>query len=619
MHPRPRSWIAAMTLSLALVAAACSNPSGPGPAGGTGDERAERGGIAIWESEEFGFTNAFDPTGEYLGEAHGIYSNMLIRTLVSTKHLAGAAGNELVPDLAEEMPEVSDDGLTYTFTIKDGVKFGPPLSREITSADVEYAFRRIATRSLVAQYANYYVGTIEGMEIGKDPGPGGIEGIETPDDKTIVFHLTEPTGDFLYRLAMPAAGPIPEEVAGCFKRAGEYGRFVISSSSYMLEGSEDLDASSCRSMEPISGFDPTRELSLVRNPDYDQSTDESRKNYIDGLRRPLNTNTNDLEQRVLADEADFIYTPTPGTLRRFVTDEELRPRLYSNAGDRTWYITMNLATPPFDDIHVRKAANLVMDKDGLRRAWGGPTQGEIAIHIIPDTMLEGALDDYDPYPTGPDHTGDEEAARAEMAQSKYDTDGDGECDADVCKNVLQVSSNTPPNADMIPAVEESLAKIGITLDIREVTDAYTPIQTVERAIPISIRPGWGKDYPDAYTFVGFLFDGRNIICTGNSNYSLIGLTPEKADECGIPYPEEGVPSIDEDIDECSPLTDDERLQCWVDLDKKLMEEIVPWVPYLDSTVVFGTSAAVTRYEFDQFTTTPAWSRIAVDESLQANR
>ena len=599
MHRRPSRWTAAITLVIALIAAACSSPGEPAPAGGGGEEKAERGGIAIWESEEFGFTSAFDPTGEYLGEAHGIYSNMLIRTLVSTKHLAGAAGNELVPDLAAGMPEVSDDGLTYTFTIKDGVKFGPPLSREITSADVEYAFRRIATRSLVAQYANYYVCTIEGMEIGKDPGPGGIEGIETPDDKSIVFRLTEPTGDFLYRLAMPATGPIPEEVAGCFKRAGDYGRFVISSSSYMLEGSG--------------------ELSLVRNPDYDQSTDQYRKNYLDGLRRPLNTNTNDLEQKVLADESDFIYTPTPGTLRRFVTDEELRSRLYTNAGDRTWYITMNLATPPFDDIHVRKAANLVMDKDGLRRAWGGPTQGEIATHIIPDTMLEGALDDYDPYPTGPDYTGDEEAARGEMAESEYDTDGDGMCDADVCKNVLQVSSNTPPNADMIPAVEESLAKIGITLDVREVTDAYTPIQTVERAIPISIRPGWGKDYPDAYTFVGFLFDGRNIICTGNSNYSLVGLTPEQADECGIPYPEEGVPSIDEDIDNCTPLTDAERLQCWVDLDRKLMEEIVPWVPYLDSTVVFATSEAVTKYEFDQFTTTPAWSRIAVDESLQLNR
>src|ERR687892_383368 len=132
MQRRPGSWIAAMTLALALVAAACSSPSEPAPAGGDGGERAERGGIAIWESEEFGFTNAFDPTGEYLGEAHGIYSNMLIRTLVGTKHLADAAGNELVPDLAADMPEVSDDELTYTFTIKDGVKFGPPLSREVT-------------------------------------------------------------------------------------------------------------------------------------------------------------------------------------------------------------------------------------------------------------------------------------------------------------------------------------------------------------------------------------------------------------------------------------------------------------------------------------------------------
>ncbi len=70
------------------------------------------------------------------------------------------------------------------------------------------------------------------------------------------------------------------------------------------------------------------------------------------------------------------------------------------AGDRTWYITMNLTQPPFDDIHVRKALNWVMDKAGLQRAWGGPIKGEIANHIVPDTMFNGDLDDYDPYANG---------------------------------------------------------------------------------------------------------------------------------------------------------------------------------------------------------------------------
>ncbi len=80
----------------------------------------------------------------------------------------------------------------------------------------------------------------------------------------------------------------------------------------------------------------------------------------------------------------------------YSTTEELKDRLQVGAGDRTWYITMNLTQPPFDDIHVRKAMNLIMDKAALQRAWGGPIRGEIAEHIVPDSMFNGELDDYAP-------------------------------------------------------------------------------------------------------------------------------------------------------------------------------------------------------------------------------
>lgn len=612
MRSKKNLWVIALLMVLSLVAAACAggeDDDTPDTAatGDAGD--VDKGGTLTWEYEELGFVGGFDPTGEYLGDAWGMMTNLLIRNLVSYPHVGGPEGNEIVPDLAEDLPEISEDELTYTFKIKDGVTFGPPVSREITSKDIEYAFRKIATKAQVAQYANYYEGVIEGLTVGKDPGPGGISGIETPDDKTIVFTLTEPTGDFLNRLAMPAAAPQPEEVAGCFDKAGEYGRYLIASAGYMLEGSDQLDISSCKTMKPISGYDPTKGLTFVRNPDYDQATDEYRENNFDQFEFVINSNTNDLEQKVIqGGDNDIVYNPTPPTLRKFVTDQSLSDRLHVNAGDRTWYITMNLLEPPFDDIHVRKAANLVMDKDGLRRAWGGETVGEIATHIVPDAMLNGLLDDYDPYPSE-GQQGDVEAAKEEMKQSKYDTDGDGICDAPECKDVLQIGSNTPPNTDMLPVVESSLEKIGITLDSREVTDAYTPIQTVAREVPISIRPGWGKDYPDAYTFVGFLFTG-NVICEGNYNYSLVGLTKENADECGIDYPYEP-PNVDQEIEECYSLEGDARVQCWADLDKTLMEEVVPWIPYLDANAVYATSEDVTKYEFDQFTSTPAWSKLAV--------
>ena len=82
------------------------------------------------------FTDGFDPTGEYEPFSWAIESNLMIRTLVGYNHVSGPAGEVLVPDLATTVPTPSDGGRTYTFRLKSGVRFGPPVSREITARDV---------------------------------------------------------------------------------------------------------------------------------------------------------------------------------------------------------------------------------------------------------------------------------------------------------------------------------------------------------------------------------------------------------------------------------------------------------------------------------------------------
>jgi peptide/nickel transport system substrate-binding protein len=611
--------------ALSLAAAGCGGDEGGEDAAGTGGEpgltdgEPAKGGIYRIQTTQFNHTGGFDPTGEYLGTDLAFFSNLLVRTLVGYNHAAGPEGNELVPDLATDLGELSEDKLTYTFKLKDGVKFGPPLDREITSEDILFAFERIGTESLVAQYGFYYT-IIEGMaeftEAGGLEEKGNeISGIKTPDEKTITFTLTEPTGDFLFRLAMPAAGAIPEEVAGCFKQAGQYGRYVVSSGPYMFEGSDGMDASSCNTLKPVSGFDPNRSMRFVRNPSYDPSTDGTRPAYVDGFDYSINTNPQDIYNKIEAGELEGeVEAPPPDVLRKYSTTEELKDRLQVGAGDRTWYITMNLTQPPFDDIHVRKAMNLVMDKSALQRAWGGPIRGDVAHHIVPDSMFDGALDDYAPYKTESD-AGDEAAAKEEMKQSKYDSNGDGVCDHSSCENVLFVNRNVPPFSDQEPAIIQSAAKIGIELTARQFEDAYPVIQDATRNVPISAVPGWGKDYADASTFM-VLFDSASILPQGNVNYSLVGLTPEQAEDGKIGGSVENVPSVDELIDECEPLTGDERVTCWQELDKQLMEEVVPWVPYLDATNVDVLGPAVTAYEYDQFSGEAAFSRLAVDPSKQ---
>jgi peptide/nickel transport system substrate-binding protein len=510
--------------AVVLLTAACG-----GGGGGTGTSAGggDTGGTyrVGWENS-FGFTDSFDPTGEYLGEAFGVYSNLLIRTLVGYNHVAGAAGNELVPDLATDLPEPTDGGKTYTFKLRSGVEFGPPVNREVTSKDVLYALERVAKPKNGAQYGFYY-SVIRGFDdygAGKSPT---IAGIETPDDRTIVFHLTKPTGDFLYRVAMPATGPIPEEVAKCFEgKPGAYGRHLVSTGPYMIEGADAANASSCAALKPMSGFDGQTHMNLVRNPAYDPKTDskDAREALPDRFEFTVNANADDILNRVEAGNLDDEISSIPSTvLRRYVTNTSLKDKLHQNSGDRTWYLTMNLTQPPFDDVRVRRAMNWVMDKAALVQAWGGPSIGEVANHIAPDTLLNDQLTDYAPYGTDGNH-GDVAKAKAALKGSKYDTKGDGTCSASACKNVLLLADVRQVDTKMLPVIKSSAAKIGITFTVRSVEGAYPVIQTPSRNIPIAERPGWGKDYADAYTFFNPLFDSRTIIPNGNTNYSLVGIT-----------------------------------------------------------------------------------------------
>jgi peptide/nickel transport system substrate-binding protein len=607
-----------LALALALVAAACGG--GGNKSSSSGQQAAPaKGGVLRTAISDFGFVDGFDPTGEYTAVGIGIYGAML-RSLMGYKHVAGPPGNELVPDLASAPPEISSDGLKYTFKLKPNIKWAPPLNRAVTSKDVAYAFQRINTEPLVAQYGFYYNGVVKGMDGKAKSADTKISGIETPDDQTIIFNLDKPTGDFLYRIAQPATAPIPEEVAKCFTKAGDYGRYVISSGPYMIQGADKLDISSCKAMKPISGFDASKNLTLVRNPNYDQATDNTRTNYVDGITVTVDTNVDDIFSRIQAGDLDSSISDQPPkpVLQQYLTDPAKKPYLHSNSGDRTWYLTMNWAVPPFDDLHVRKAANWIMDKAGILQAWGGSTFGDIATHNIPPIVLGEKLgSDYNPYPSEGNH-GDEAKAKEEMKQSKYDTNKDGVCDAKECSNLVMPNRNTPVFTDSEAVVVSSLAKIGIKVKPRELASsaAYTTIQTVKNQIPIAMNPGWGKDYADAYTFTFPEWDSRSIKPTGNSNYPLQGMTPDQAKTMGIPYPQGvTIPSIDADNDACQKIASnqpDQRNQCFADIDKKLMETALPWVPYLWAKNITLTGTTVTKFEFDQFSGYLSYTQMAVN-------
>src|SRR5262249_33215928 len=117
-----------------------------------------------------------------------------------------------------------------------------------------------------------------------------------------------------------------------------------------------------------------------------------------------------------------------------------------------------------------------------------------------------------------------------------------------------------------------------------------------------------------------LFDGRTIIPTGNTNYSLLGITQKQCTDLKVvgdcaPFDQKtgvGVPSVDKQLDKCSVLLGSARLACYEQLDKYMTLNVVPWVPWMYSKVTRITSENVTKSVFDQSFTPPAYSSMAVN-------
>jgi peptide/nickel transport system substrate-binding protein len=586
-----------------------------GGASGGSDMRAAKGGTyrVGWESS-FGFTNNFDPTGEYLANAFAINTNLLLRGLIGYNHVEGPAGAIVVPDLATSVPKPTNGGKRYTFKLKNGIKWGPPVNREIASKDVKYAIERMARPKNGAQYAFYFSSVIKGWDAYSKGKTKSMSGIKTPNAKTVVFDLTAPTGDFLLRLGMPATYPMPAEVAKCFEgKPGDYGRHVIASGPYMIEGSDDLDISSCKTLKPISGFDGQTRMTLVRNPNYNPRTDsrKARESNPDRFEFIVNSNLDDIYAKIGAGELEDSYaTASPKVFREYQTNPSKRKYLHSNWADGDYYLTMNLTQPPFDDVHVRRAMNWIIDRSALTKAWGGAVSGVVANHIIPDTMLGGRLTNYKPFKT-PGDKGSLAKALAEMKNSKYSTDGKGVCTDKACKGVLLITDVRSVDKLMLPTIQANAAKIGITFTVRSVNGAYPVIQTTSKNVPFSTRPRWFKDYADPSTFIDPLFKGSSIIPEGNTNYALVGVTPAQAKKYGIKGSVTNVPSIDKQAEACAKLIGSPRLNCYAKLDKVLTEKIVPWVPYMSAKTVTILGPKVTKWNFDQNAGFTALAHVAV--------
>ena len=562
---------------------------------------------------------AFDPQKSYYNITWEYYRCCLLRNLMSYKGVpTDEGGTQIFPDLAASDPTVSDDELTWTFTLKNGIFYGDPFTDvPIVAGDFIRALEREANPKANTAGYSFYYSVIKGFD---DFGSGkadSISGLSAPDDKTLVVKLTAPTADLGYRFAMAATSPIPPNGDAPLGVAEghdkNYGRFLVSSGPYEFEGSENLDFSvDAKDQTPVAGYVPGRSIVLVRNPSWDPATDDLRKAYPDRIETTIGGDETDLFNKVTAGDLDIVMDGIvpPALIKEYQTNPDLQDRIFNDESDVTRYIGMNLAQPPFDDIHVRKALSWAVNKNGMRQLRGGPSVGEIAGHIIVNSLENGLLNDYDPYAT-PNGDGDIQKAKDEMAQSKYDSNGDGVCDDPVCDNVLAFTDSADPYPKQAALLAPIFKELGITMDVKslERTTMYNDCNDANTHMALCLGPAWGKDYGDAITYGLPLFDSSSV-WESCCNYSLLGASADQLKGWG--YDVTSVPSVDDKVNECSDTAPgDARYQCWADLDKQLMEDVVPWVPYVFDVNVRIISANVVNYSFDQFAGDPAIDQLAV--------
>src|SRR5919108_1595269 len=247
----------------ALIGAGCGGGGGGKKSGGT---------LTMLTNGDV--DDALDPGYSYY-QLDFIYNYAVERPVISYKP---DDVEKASPDLASEYPTVSEDGKTVTIKLKKGIRFAPPVNREVEAKDVKYALER----DFLPQVGNGYAGAYWGDLIGSDEYAKGkadeISGLTTPDKYTLVMKLSRPTGTVAAQaLGLPGSAPVPKDYAETYdkgKKVSTYGQHVVATGPYMIQNNPKTGK--------ITGYQPGKRITLVRNPNWDPKTD-FRPAYLDKI------------------------------------------------------------------------------------------------------------------------------------------------------------------------------------------------------------------------------------------------------------------------------------------------------------------------------------------------
>ena len=579
--PKRVAMLAAL-MALALFVAACGSSSNGG--GGTVKSSAgqkipqgKQGGEVTVLSA--GDVDYMDPGQMYYTFGYMIgYS--VNRALYSFKP---DNAEKPVADIAAGDPQISSDLKTITVKLKQGIKFSPPVNREVVCKDIKYAMSRVFSANVPNPYATGYFGTIVGAPKTPAKGIPSISGIQCPDDQTLVLKLNQPKGATVAAaLVMPLTMPVPEEYAKTFdaKNPSTYNQNVVFTGPYMVKNN---------AAGQLTGWKPAKSIELVRNPNWDKSTDY-RPAYLDKVSVDEGNADATVASRRILNGSALVQgdgAPPAPVLKQAATRFKNQLVLVPAGGTR--YVSMNTTVKPFDNVNLRKAVYAIFDRNAMRLSRGGPIVGDIAWRYIPPGIpgfseAGGLNPPSDPkYDFLQKDTGDPAVAKKYMLAAKQEgvpVTADGKYAGK--EKLLMIATNADPGKKSAEVAANQFEKLGFKLNFREVTqDAlYTKFCGVPKAnVAICPNVGFFKDFVDPESFINPTFNGEAILPANNTN-----------------WPELNDPSINKAIDAAAilpPGTERSKAFAKIDNDITLLAPAVPWLwdktPLIESKDVQGVA------------------------------
>jgi len=531
--------IVLLAVGLALFAAACGGKSKssagtttPATTSSSGGSTAQKTFPVFRIVYDTG-TDYLDPALSYTVEGWGVMWNVYL-SLLGYKHVAGPDGATIVPALAQDLPQISSDGKTYTLTLRSGLKYsnGTP----VKASDFAYAIKRDFLVN--SPGVGFFENIVGAAQFGKTM-KGTITGITT-DDATgkITIKLTKPQGDFENILATIFAAPVPSTTPA-----------------------KDQSTTPIPSTGPyqIQSYQPNKQFVLIRNPNF-QPTDNVPATNPDKMIFKIVQDDSAALQMVLSGQADYDFHPIPvDRLADIQSKYGSQLKIYTPAN--TYYFFMNTRLAPFNNVKVRQAVNYAIDRNALVRLFGGlasPTE-----NILPPTYPQYKKHDLYPY----------NLAKAKQLIQQAGVKGTA---------VTVWGSNRETSKKPVAYLADVLNKIGLkaTLKIIDGSIYWTTIGNQATKAQIGFAD-WFQDYPHPLDWFDVLLNGERITPTHNNNYA-----------------DYNNPSVNATIDKLkqSPTLSASVNQQWATLDETIMKD-APWAPYVNRnfTDFFGSKIDTSCY------------------------